>query len=194
MRKSTIFIIDIDTTIANTDERAKLLKRVCDSCGLSEADMDTCLWCGGHLMTPQSSWDAFIHPAVMHMDTPEPKAQAAIHRMRELGMEFHFLTGRNEGLREVTEDWLRKHMDWDSTQESLIMRPIDDRGPASVCKEALFLAFRGPDLDKHSYVFMEDDPYVFRMFSKYGIVVKCPEGWDAWIPDLPTDAEKTWRR
>jgi len=117
--------------------------------------------------------------------------------MRELGMEFHFLTGRNERLREVTEAWLTEHFGWSADHSSKIcMRGPEHRNtPASVYKEAaLQQLIQSENMEGYTFIFMEDDPFVFRMYSKYGIVVKCPEGWDHWLPDAGSGKEPMLKR
>ncbi len=196
----TVFVIDIDTTIANNDERAKLLERECMVC-LSKIEdtkhRPTCANCGSsdHKIS-QSSWDSFLHPEVMKLDSPVPKAQAAIHRMRELGMEFHFVTGRNEKLRTVTREWMQQHYGWDPARESIIMRGDEDKDTrASEYKErALKHLIRERGLQDATFIFMEDDKHVFRMYQQYGIVIKCPDGWDHWMPEVAADEEPVWTR
>lgn len=194
----TIFIIDIDTTIANNDHRAALLERECLVCLSRVKGNAQCVNCGAHeSKIVQSSWDKFLSPELLSKDTPVPKAQDAIYKMRSLGMDFAFITGRNESLREATEEWLAEHFGYDKTKEYLGMRQASDNGAASVVKERLlkeFIEKRGLDLHKVRFIFMEDDPYVFRMYQQYGIVIRCPEGWEHWLPDAKTDLEPRWRR
>lgn len=197
---SVTFIIDIDTTIANNDHRASFLEKECIAC-LQKVGFEhrpTCKACGGtdHRIT-QGSWDKFLSVDLLRDDVPVEKAQTAIHRMRELHIPFHFITGRNEGLRQVTEDWLVEHFGWNSTKERLCMRAEAHKGmSASVYKERAFNELRQsiPALEHSSFIFMEDDPHVFRMYSKYGIVIKCPEGWDHWCPTPSTGHEPAFNR
>jgi len=195
----TVFVIDIDTSIANNDERAKLLDKECMVClaKIGEHKPDKCPTCGSSdFKVSQSSWDSFLSPSVMKTDTPVPKAQVAIRRMRELGMEFHFITGRGENLRKVTEEWLQEHFGWDPAREALYMRGIEDEGvAASVYKEgALKRLIKEYGLQDSRFIFMEDDKHVFRMFQQYGIVIQCPEGWEHWVPDVASGVEPTWKR
>lgn len=195
----TVFIIDIDTSIANNDLRAELLDKECIVClsKVPKGHRVVCPSCGSsdHKIT-QSSWDSFLSPEMLKTDTPVPKAQDAIFKMRELGMEFHFITGRNEGLRPVTEEWLQEHFGWDPSREKLYMRGPDERNSAaSTYKErALRTLIRELDLFDARFIFMEDDPYVFRMYQQYGIVMKCPEAWEYWMPEAGTGHEPIWNR
>jgi hypothetical protein len=198
--KTTIFIIDIDSTIADNDHRAGYLDKECIVC-LSKVPTKhrtLCPNCGSedHRIT-QSSWDKFLSPEAVMRDKPVKKAQEALFRMRELDIPFHFLTGRGENLRQVTEDWLGIHIARDPGREALVMRSEAYEGlPASVYKErALKELIRDQDLPADStFIFMEDDPHVFRMYQQYGIVVRCPEGWEHWIPEAATGSEPSFRR
>lgn len=204
----TTFVFDIDTTIANNDHRALLLNKSCVLCGTPcTGEIDAhCPSCGTgreNIKIPQDCWDRFLAPDLIMLDTVEPDALRVVNRLRELEMDFHFVTGRNEGLREVTEAWLALYFGWrgkEGRTEQLYMRPNDgSKGiPASVMKERLLHQLMdknrlNPAIDR--FVFFEDDPYVFAMYEKYGVVVKCPEGFKYWCP--PTEdrsGEPAWRR
>lgn len=195
----TVFIIDIDTSIADNEHRAHALHKECVNCltTLGTEYRPSCPTCGGtdHRIS-QASWDKFLDPQLVAEDVPVAKAQDAIYKMRELGMEFHFITGRNSSLRKVTEKWLSEHFSWDSENEALIMRgPKDKSTPASVYKErALKQLIKDKKLENCRFIFMEDDPYVFRMYQQYGIVIRCPEGWEHWMPEAETGHEPAWSR
>jgi hypothetical protein len=195
----TVFVIDIDTTIANNEHRSSVLEKECMVClaPVEVGHRSFCANCGStDSKIKQSSWDSFLQPDVVKNDTPVPKAQDAIYKMRELGMEFHFITGRNYTLRPITEEWLQEHFGWDSNKEALIMRGEEDEGVASsVYKErALMTLIKDRDLKNARFIFMEDDPYVFRMYQQYGIVIRCPEGWEHWLPDVELGCEPTWKQ
>lgn len=193
-----VFIVDIDTTIATNKQRAALLETECRVCLNDVARDDVCCRNCGSLdrKVKQSTWDAFLSPDLMRLDKPVPKAQESLLRMRELGIEFHFITGRNETLRPVTEEWLDTHFAWNRSREALYMRPKNHPDvPASECKEAAFLRLvENHDLQGCCFFFMEDDPYVFRMYQKYGIVIRCPEGWEHWMPSANSGKEPLWNR
>lgn len=179
----TVFIVDIDTTIANNSHRAAGLEYECLVC-LSKASGDSCSSCGStDTKVLQSSWDNFLDKDSMRKDKPVPKAQEVLARMRFFGMEFHFITGRNESLRTITESWLCEHFSYNASREVLKMRPIGNDDTASVYKEhALKSLIMEQGLTDTTFVFFEDDPFVVRMYQKYGIVVKSPEGWEHWLP------------
>lgn len=196
---STVFIIDIDTTIANNDHRAIFLEKECLGCStkLGVEYRPVCPVCGGtaHVIA-QAGWDKFLKPELLLQDSPEPKAQQAIANMRQHGIPFHFITGRNERLREPTETWLSEHFDWNSSRERLKMRTEAHKNTrASVYKEQAFKELvEELSLQDNSFIFMEDDTHVFRMYEKYGIVIRCPEGWEHWCPTPETGIEPVFKR
>lgn len=200
----TVAIWDIDTTIANNNHRAALLTKICRKCKVEVTDhshRSKCQACGSDKYdTPQACWDAFLKPELLMLDTPEPDAQRVIAHMRDVGMELHFLTGRNEGLREPTEAWLKKHFNWDShSRERVYMRYQHEKGiPASVMKEELLLKLvkeQRLNLDIDNFLFFEDDTHVFDMYCKYGIVIRCPEALKHFCPPgEDRSTEPAWKR
>jgi hypothetical protein len=187
----TVFIFDIDSTIANTDKRARNLIRVCSVCLSSRLEGEVndpsgyCVTCKQRTpgKVPQSAWDKFLDPVAMAEDKHYDKAVEFIQQLRRRGYELHFITGRNESGREVTETWLSEHVGWNAAgTEKLIMRRASMSGvPASRCKEALFLDSFRDRISETCFFFFEDDQHVFNMYSKYGIVIKCPEAWEQGI-------------
>ncbi len=199
--KRIVAIIDIDTTIANNDARAALMDKYCVVCGAKKMESHSHSLCTNCCVETddkidQGSWDTFLRPDLVALDEPVRKAVEAIRRMRKHDMEFHFITGRNEGLREVTEEWLRQYVGWESGREQLIMRGATEKNtPASVYKEkALQRLIKDQGLEDAAFIFFEDDEWVFRMYAKYGICVKCPEGWDSFCPVPELSTEKVWNR
>ncbi len=200
--KRLVAIIDIDTTIANNDHRAELLQKHCVVCGGAKQsghhDKSWCPTCVSSTKdkVSQDSWDTFLRPDLVALDEPVRKAQDIIHHWRKCGLEFHFLTGRNEGLREVTEDWLKRYFGFDPSREALIMRSNESHGetPASKYKEWAFLKLvKDRGLEDCIFLFCEDDPYVFRMYAKYGMCLRCPEGWEHFAPEHARGIE-TWQK
>lgn len=181
-----IHIVDIDTTIANNQHRAALLLKTCRQCGgpVDSGHRTECRNCGStESVYDQASWDNFLHPDFIARDVPEPEAQRVIKHWDSIGAEYHYLTGRNEALRSVTETWLASHFGF--SNQRLIMRPTESekrRVPASVYKEKVFLALREELGKDKEYSFYEDDPHVFTMYSQYGIVHKCPDVWEFIYP------------
>lgn len=195
-----VLIVDIDTTIANNNKRAELLQKHCVVCGgpKTHEQHSICPTCMVETddKISQESWDTFLRPDLMALDTPVEKGVTALKRFRQHDVEFHFITGRNEGLREVTEEWLTKHVDWKREREELIMRSFAEGNTrASTYKEnALKRLIEKRNLHDCSFIFFEDDPWVFKMYSKYGICVKCPEAWDYFCPEAASSLEKVWNR
>lgn len=180
-----VAIIDIDTTIANNDHRAVLLKRNCIGCKMPMGGehRPVCSNCGGTKHhTPQEHWDQFLQPALMLQDVPQPHALRAIQSLREARWKIIFMTGRGERLRMVTEEWLLTHMGRRLSgldHEPVIMRPASDKGtPASQMKEQMFLNTRATYRLDGPFFFFEDDKYVHGMFQKYGTVFMCPHAWE----------------
>lgn len=202
---NTYFVFDIDTTLANNDERAKVLHPNCVVCGVQLVSTDgsrrqdtwCCPMCGGTDATiPQKSWDNFCNPDMMSMDSPIPKAQEFMRALRGFGGSIHFVTGRNEKSRSVTETWLATHYGYaPGGNELLLMRTGAFAGlPASVYKERAVQILK-EKLDPGLFIFFEDDPFVFSMYQKHGLVVRCPEAWDHFIPSgRPRTLEKAWNR
>lgn len=186
--KRAVCIFDIDSTIANNDHRAELLQKHCIVCAGPKTH-EAHSWCPTCQMETddkiaQQSWDTFLRPDLIALDTPYPRAIEVIQQMRRHGMEFHFITGRNEKLREVTEEWLRTYVGYNSERETLKMRPLSDaKVPSSIYKEqALKELIEERDLHDASFFFFEDDPWVFKMYAKYGIVLQCPGAWEYFCP------------
>lgn len=205
-----VAIIDIDTTIANNDHRAVLLKRKCVDCGteVGHEHRAVCTSCGCEKShAPQSSWDQFLRPDLMLLDTPQPHARDVIEFMRHLNYQIVFMTGRNEKHREVTEQWLLQNGFWSDSKywmandsvpryyEPVIMRPAEQTNvPASVMKEEQFLSFRQTCQFTDKFMFFEDDRHVLGTWRKYGMVYLCPEAWQFMNPEVKTSGEMAWNR
>lgn len=181
-----IHIIDIDTTIANNSSRASLLRKTCKTClgTVDPGHRSICANCGSdESIIDQSSWDMFLNPDLIEQDTPEPEAQRVIRSFQKFGVSHHYLTGRNDGLRQITETWLTTHFGFDKDKNKLIMRPSNSEGvSASAYKEDAFLTLRKELGETASYIFYEDDPHVFTMYEQYGLVLRCPEAWEFLMP------------
>lgn len=194
-----VAIIDIDTTIANNDHRAVLLKRICAGCQMpmGSEHRPVCGNCGGEKHhTPQGAWDQFLQPELMALDEPQPHSLDVINSMREHGWIITFMTGRNTKHRPVTEAWLRKH-GYMQDGDFLIMRPMKDTGtPASQMKEKMFTDYVYHErLEGHPFFFFEDDRYVLGTWQKYGMVFLCPQAWEYMNPSvLDRTVEPAWNR
>lgn len=184
-----VCVFDIDGTLANHNHRAALLKKRCDVClhePMPVGHHEPCPVCGGTSATPtQESWDAFLDPVLMGQDPPIVGGIEVLKRFRELGAEIHFITGRQRTTTgAVTEDWLKLHAD-KQDDELLFMREDEDVAqdlPASVYKRKAFKRLTDKIGTDGVFIFFEDDPHVFPMYDEYGIVVKCPNGWQHFMP------------
>lgn len=181
-----IFVIDIDTTIADNAHRVGLLEKTCKIClgRVPPQHRAACPNCGNtSARITQESWDKFLMPELLLADTPVPEAQRVISGFKKFGIQHHYLTGRSENLRDVTEKWLVDHFGFDGNTQKLEMRqPAWDNIRASDYKEARFLELRQQLGENERYVFCEDDKHVFTMYSQYGLVLQCPEAWASLNP------------
>lgn len=195
---NTVHIFDIDTTIADNNHRALLLKKTCIVC-LSPKPTGhraPCPACGKETAssTAQADWDLFFDPALVIKDTPVAKALLYANKLRERNAEIHFLTGRSQLAHEVTDLWLKTKFNMQKG-ESLIMRPHTENNLlASQYKERALHRFSVEKGYGRNTVFFfyEDDPHVLDMYGRHGIVIRCPEAWEYLMPDSSQEQEKSW--
>jgi FMN phosphatase YigB (HAD superfamily) len=104
-----VWIFDIDNTLANVDHR----------------------W--HHLRDGKKEWDAFF--SKQHLDEPYQAVLDVLHALANdrLGDEIIVVTGRDERFREVSLEWLNRHVEWFSS-ENLYMRPAGNREDDDVLK------------------------------------------------------------
>lgn len=187
----TVHIFDIDSTIADNTQRALLLQKFCVICLTSKPAGfgQECPSCGRstHSHIDKAALERFFAPEAVLRDVPIHKAQQFVTKLRQRGSDIHFLTGRDESLRDVTAVWLSAHFGRVDT-EKLIMRPlVEAHMVASEYKELAFLRFVKEQ--KYAltdlFLFYEDDPHVLSMYGRHGIVVKCPEAWGCIMPEAP---------
>lgn len=196
----TIWVFDIDSTIANNNHRAALLQKRCNVCLYSPMPQPhhaPCPNCGGTTASPtQESWDAFLDVDLVAKDSPIPGAIEVLDKLRSHGAEIRFLTGRNDpDMGDVTRAWLRDHAGWQEDSEPLYMRSHEERGlAASVYKERALKRLKDDVGEECLLVFFEDDPHVFNLYNKHGIVVKCPEVWQFFCPEGARGAEPKLKR
>jgi len=194
----TVHVFDIDTTIANNKHRAELLNRICVVCLSPKGTVHRapCPACNKETEshTSQEDWDAFFDPELVIKDIPEAKALMYANKLRAKGAIVHFLTGRSEPAREVTELWLTTKFN-KQPGEALIMRPVHEDGLlASQYKERAWHRLsvdQGFGRDTLPF-FYEDDPHVMGMYGRHGIVIRCPEAWEFLVPDETNEVEKAW--
>jgi hydroxymethylpyrimidine pyrophosphatase-like HAD family hydrolase len=159
-----VCVIDIDGTLADASHRIH------------------------HIEKEPPDWDAFGHPELVKQDVPQPGAKVVLDRFRKLGYHVCFLTGRNEKHRKATEEWVNSHMGRkDYRNEVIYMRPQEQANtPASVYKEKQInnLKYIYEEMQPQ-FLFFEDDPFVARMYQKYGTVFKAPECWSIILHAAP---------
>ncbi len=147
-----------------------------------------------HILVEKPDWVSFMDPALMAEDSPYPYAREGLNYLRSHGYTIVFLTGRNERHRAVTEAWLNKHMDRQMLDEYVLMRgkPYENTA-ASEYKEAQLLHLKNDYKFIGTYTFFEDDPFVARMYRKYGVVHQAPECWVSMNFGVHDDVEPLWR-
>ena len=199
-----VWVVDIDTTIADNTHREHLLQKRCMVCGATVATKlhAACTVCYSDAVeVPQASWDAFLNPEAMVNDRPEPRAQKVIRKAQKLGIEVHYITGRSGApdgdgpppkggdAREVTTKWLEDHFDFDPKKNSLLMR--GQAGPASPYKEKqLKKLMEMKGYTKNDLLcFFEDDKHVIPMYSQYGIAFEAPSCWESMWSVKPSEPE-----
>lgn len=197
-----VAIWDIDGTLANHNHRAALLQKKCSVClhePMPVGHHVACPSCGGTVSTvKQESWDNFLKPELMLKDTAIPSAVRVLNLLRSKGSHIHFITGRRRSLSgEVTEKWLKQHCSWNPNKELLFMREEHleadkDLVPASIYKERAFKRLTDQIGSDGVFLFFEDDPHVFDVYGKYGLVFQSPQVWVSLMPVSPRDTEHLW--
>lgn len=166
-------ICDIDRTISNNDHRAYLVE--CD----------------------EPNWDAFLEPHLVAQDLPIKLAQDGLKFLLDIGAKVTFLTGRNESLREVTAEWIKKHFNIEVNDKNLLMRSLDDRSVPSKFKKEKLTNFIEETVNFNDIVVcFDDDIYALNMYNELGLIAfKAPGCWDSFHSVfLPLNKEGFWRR
>ena len=96
-----VWVFDIDNTLANVYHRWE------------------------HLRGEMKDWDTFF--ALQHKDEPFDAVVDVLHALIDADYRIIVVTGRDERFRDVTMEWLRKHLDYNFLNEDLYMRPGDNR-------------------------------------------------------------------
>lgn len=104
-----LWVFDIDNTLANVHHR----------------------W--HHLHKEKKDWESFF--AEQHKDEPYQAVFDVLHALANepCGDEIIVVTGRDEHFREVSLEWLNRHVDWFSN-DKLYMRPSGNRQDDDVLK------------------------------------------------------------
>ncbi len=181
-KASKLAIIDIDVTIADPGHREHFINGP----------------------KSQANWDAFIHPQHVAQDPAVPGAREAISKLIRAGYNIVFLTGRNEGLAEVTQEWLIDKIGVNTylgnkpgnrPGYSLLMRPKGNQETATIFKGRVMKQIMRGRKELATLAF-DDDPYMWPIYTKHGCVAfKAPDCWASLFPeasDLPV--EVSWRK
>ncbi len=96
-----VWIFDIDNTLANVHHR----------------------W--NHLHGEMKDWKSFF--AKQHMDEPYQAVFDVLASLAKDGHKIIVVTGRDECFREVSLEWLNRHVHYDFPSEDLYMRPNGNR-------------------------------------------------------------------
>ncbi len=173
-------IFDIDGTLSSADHRAHYVE--CDN----------------------PDWESFLKPELVALDTVIEGSQRGFKHLAEIADEIIFLTGRNEGLREVTTMWLFNNfadlLPNGNHHLNIVMRPIgDNRIPSEYKTDALRgienrLAAQG--LGASTILAVDDDKWMMGVYRKLGyITLHAPDCWLTLFPDFDhLTNETTWRR
>jgi hypothetical protein len=183
---STVWIVDIDKTIADHTHRDHLLRKSCVSCN-TFSNNQSCPNCQCDIFTiPTNSWRAFQDPNLIRLDEPILTAQEVIHKAMRMGIHVHYITGRQPNARTVTQEWLTDHFGFDNTRNKLLLRDIDSYNQpkdkhisAKVHKENKFLLLKEMCgyTDNDTYHFWDDDRTVLVNYSKFGMIYHAPNCW-----------------
>jgi FMN phosphatase YigB (HAD superfamily) len=98
-----LWVFDIDNTLANVHHR----------------------W--DHLRNGKKEWDEFF--SKQHLDEPYQPVLDVLHALANdrFGDEIIVVTGRDERFREVSLEWLNRHIEFQFTNDNLYMRPAGNR-------------------------------------------------------------------
>jgi len=134
------YIFDIDGTIANTDHRVH------------------------HLNERPKNWNDWY--AKSQDDIPYWEIVDLMHLAYDAGIKIVICTGRDERVRENTEEWLKKH---ELQYHKLYMRPMDDRRDDTIVKFELLDKILEDGFDP--VLVFEDRDRVVQMWRDAGL--KC---------------------
>jgi predicted secreted acid phosphatase len=161
-------------------------------------DIDSTIADGSHrehfLAEEPPNWDAFIAPDEMAKDAIIPGAKAGVDYFRNINAPIVFVTGRNEGLRDITTKWILDNFGIVATPRNLLMRPLGNADKPSDVKRRLLdkLVYDYPG----TWLSIDDDIYMADVFRDFGAIhLKAPECWALINPSgegLPEEA--FWRK
>jgi hypothetical protein len=168
-----IYILDLDGTICDHSHRTKLIEN-----GINE-----------------ENWKEFLDSKMVGKDVPIHLVKNFLDNLN-LSITW-FVTGRGEKLRNVTKWWLNKYYNIAVDDSHLLMRGSDEITTASSYKERVLLEKILPEIEKlddMSITFIDDDPFVLNMYSKYGLALKAPECWKVLYHPKPSEKEELFSK
>lgn len=150
MSKQQAIICDLDGTLYDARERQKV-----------------------HLLSGKKDFDGF-HKAAKN-DPPHLWCLHLIQSMKNHGFSILFTSGRDESYRQETQIWLRKHLNWQTQDYKLWMRPDGDYTADDAMKRAWYENEIAPTYD---VLFAVDDrKRVVDMWRAVGLTcLHCDEG------------------
>lgn len=185
---TTIYILDVDGTVADCEHRARLFEFECNQCltrlsGLLGDWEFVCTHCGCQDgRATDASWEVFNSPDLMFQDTPLAGAQKGVKALEALGHPVHYLTARGPEHHEVTLKWLQQHFDFDSTKQILQTRVTSERLNSAKFKEQMVEKLKfmfGEQYENPTYVFVDDKVENLQMFARHGLAFQSPAFWQA---------------
>lgn len=184
---TTVWIVDIDGTIANLKHRLHVLKKACVSCGGQFSyytHKDSCTYCGSDVFkTTSKSWEEFQDPLLVRLDDPVKTAQAVIRKAMDHNIHVHYITAREYRTREQTQFWLEEHFGFTRDKNKLLTRDFGEdtrnfKNYQSKEQKLNQLKMLCGYTSQDSFFFMDDDKANLDMFSKYGITMLAPYCWE----------------
>ena len=146
-------IVDIDGTLASNEHRIVLVK---DPTGGVKKDWKT-------------------YRSLASLDPPFRWCVETLRAFGSIGYTILFVTGRNESERQVTTDWLLKHVPFALIPECLLhMRPDNDYRQDFVVKREIF--YREIDAKYDVVMALDDRRQVVEMWRELGLI--CLQPWD----------------
>lgn len=203
------YIIDIDGTVARDTHRALYNMSPCDCgdfvrtkdertgrwsifnrAGIVTSDCQKCHGTGKAEPT-REDFLKYIAPENVLTDEPIESAMSALQRLAtNQVVDAVFLTGRHEGIRDATTEWLWRHLPPELENWSLVMRKSGDRRVATIYKSEQLDKI----VSKQFNIFIDDDPHMYSIYDRYnGIWLMAPGCWDYIAPIGATHTETWWK-
>jgi hypothetical protein len=159
-------------------------------------------------------WQSFLDPARVATDDPIPGALRVFPKLvSAFGLNrIIYLTGRNDGLRAITKEWIQTHFGHAVADTHLIMRPIGNLDKPTEFKwnalttlaawtamGSLFddINIGDPIISNlQGWLAFDDDKYMMQVYPKLGIIpFHAPNCWDTIFPEFnDLETETNWRR